>query len=562
MTSDGPQHAIDYGRGRSPFTSASAALLLIVCLLLVIASIILLPKRVSHYVTNQRLRSDFARAKAGCLNFREGAWVPVYDESEPMTRQWSHGPLEPPTHVPLVWQRLASAYSSASDAKAINLDRSPLDLGAPHLNIAFLQERISRSGKQRMLVVNVDPQHLTAGVYDADTFLRVTRDLSHYLIDRANPTDTLRFFAGQGDPQDAASFTIGFEYHGERHQIRGRLEDNDTVNFCGFGWFTEAPANGTWNLSGKGEPPDPQYALHEAVDPDRRLKLSSGAVALKFLDEKTLAYVSREHLRTLRIDSGHDLSEFELPRRYTDRVIFSPDNRALLLGSLRNRHWLWLLTATGETVRPQDDQEFGDCAFSPDSRSVLRLSKDCVQSWDVQTGNRLPDLTEHDREQPSVAGALPLLQFGQATQKHRGRRLAWGSISRCAFSPDGQQVAARMRQSNAPDAVEIYDAKTGLLVHRRQVFGNDFGWSDPVWSTNGRNVALAIDHFAYLWVPQSSSAQYRLHLPGSNSLYSAIAISPDGRWLAGANSDNDELFLWRLDDAGLPRVRAIPAQSP
>jgi WD40 repeat protein len=137
-----------------------------------------------------------------------------------------------------------------------------------------------------------------------------------------------------------------------------------------------------------------------------------------------------------------------------------------------------------------------------------------------------------------AAESPPFLVLQTATQE---------SITAVAFSPDGSLVA-----TNSFDGrLRIHDARSGEML---RAFGADVarGGRGLAFTPDGKNIVCAgfhMDKLVRLWNVESG-ALVRTYA-GHNEIEAyAIAVSPDGHWLASSGTDK-QILIWELPSGEL-----------
>ncbi|MCI0464304.1 MAG: WD40 repeat domain-containing protein [Gemmataceae bacterium] len=215
----------------------------------------------------------------------------------------------------------------------------------------------------------------------------------------------------------------------------------------------------------------------------------------------------------------------------TRALTFTPDGQGLVsLGDDAIR--LWDL-ASGTPRRRIDGKHFKALAVSPEGRTLATATmRGVVSLWDIPSG----------REVRQLEGWL-------------GARLV------LAFSPDGKTLAtAALRQwvedrghldPRAPedDTIQLWEVQTG--ESRGRLVGDQKGTTALAFSPDGRYLALgSTDGIVRLWeVPHGTCRE----LPGHIGEIRGVAFAPDGQTLVSAGADTTAL-VWD--------VRAALAQPP
>jgi hypothetical protein len=185
-------------------------------------------------------------ARAAALAARDPAYVLVTAFDLPTS-----SPLQLPGQMPVQYaERLWAEYH----------DGTAVAGRSPPRTVAFLHERLSKSGRRGLVAVEVSAQvhQVSAGRWGmfralvanrfepgamAYTGPTPTQEVLHIDVDAVRPPGPpprdrpepfhipapLRLYAGQPDPNDTSRFTIAYELQGVRGEIVGVLEDNGAV---------------------------------------------------------------------------------------------------------------------------------------------------------------------------------------------------------------------------------------------------------------------------------------------------------------------------------------------
>jgi len=264
-----------------------------------------------------------------------------------------------------------------------------------------------------------------------------------------------------------------------------------------------------------------------------------------------------------------DTPEVFVPTRHVfnlDKFAILPDGQRLLSADLSSI-MLWDME-TGRQVR-----SFGDgahrgsitgVAVSPDGRVALSGSSDqTLKLWELSTGREIRTLRGHTDDIISIAFSPDgRYALSGAWEKDSSLKLwdvttgetVWtspghsGGVSAVAFSPDGRYAIS----SGKDKTLKYWGIASGALV--RTVEEKTAGIVHS-FSSNSRYALSLIGAKDWkVWEVATGREIYTftdlLKRPAS-----ALAVSPNGRWLLRANSDEDSLSL--LDTATGNEVRTF-----
>ncbi|MEA5604515.1 serine/threonine-protein kinase [Nostoc sp. UHCC 0252] len=268
-------------------------------------------------------------------------------------------------------------------------------------------------------------------------------------------------------------------------------------------------------------------------------------------DDKTIKLwnlASKEEIHTLE---GHS--------NWIWAIAFSSDSKTLASGSADKTIKLWNLE-TGKLIRTLEGNADGvtSLAFSSDGKTLASgtASKDMkIKLWNLETGKLIRTLEGHTSGVPSVAFSpdgktlasgswdktikLWNLDTGKEIRTLQGNE---NSILSVAFAPDGVTLASGSRDK----IIKLWNLKTGKEIRTLR------GHNDKVNSVAfvpGRSqndltvVSGSSDKTIKLWNP-STGREIRTLETGSGYIY-AIAISPDGKTIAGGGSGENILKIWQ-----------------
>ncbi len=258
-------------------------------------------------------------------------------------------------------------------------------------------------------------------------------------------------------------------------------------------------------------------------------------------------------------------------------VAFSLDDHWLATASEDKTARLWEVTnpaATPHVLAGHTDAVWA-VAFSPDGRWLATASSDkTARLWEVANPAAAPRiLTGH----VNVVSAVAFSPDGRwlATASDDGTARLWevtnpaatprvltgytGIVDAVAFSPDGRWLA--IATASGDETARLWEVANPTAVPRIMArpagFVNAMGLRQHTavaFSPDGRWLATASgDETARLWEVMNPAAAPRV-LVGHEGVVAAVAFSPDGRWLATASWDNTAR-LWEVaNPAAAPRV--------
>lgn len=314
-------------------------------------------------------------------------------------------------------------------------------------------------------------------------------------------------------------------------------------------------------------------------------------------DGKRLALAAGDTVRLWDLKTRKQLQEFEAR---SNLLVFSPDGKTLAAGTW-NHVLLWD-TVTGKEPAWQTGHEtiVRYLVFSPDGRTIASLSRDdgIVRTWDAATGRQLCRFSGPSTatRQLSFIGNQTLLtvdndntvQLWDITSGHERHRFKGGKSHRdsdccvaaapagnllavadektvrlyspqtgkelrclrdavmvvkgMAFSPDGKRLAV----VHAGKRIDLWDVEKGDLLHQLKGHGGLPHWL--AYARDGETLISLTEKdglTVHLWdaATRKECGQFKIPEPDATNL---LAASPDGRFLAVADSLASRLDLWDL----------------
>jgi WD40 repeat protein len=199
-------------------------------------------------------------------------------------------------------------------------------------------------------------------------------------------------------------------------------------------------------------------------------------------------------------------------------VAFSPDGKLLAAGDSEGLVRLWeVATARQNAILKGHKDKVMAVAFSVDGKLLASGGDDkTVRLWDVATGKEKCVLKGHQN-----------------------------TVGFVAFSPDGKTLAS----SSWDYRVRLWDLASGK---EKAVLGGDRGWCYPVLFRRDGKLMIAGSEQVELWdVEKRKEQKFALKQKEYLGRWAAVALSPDGKRLAGGSALSSQLWLWDVQTGSL-----------
>ena len=274
-----------------------------------------------------------------------------------------------------------------------------------------------------------------------------------------------------------------------------------------------------------------------AFSPDGRW-LATGAVDHIV---RTWLVVRGPNRKIDRVKPGAEMS-------HADRLqalAFSPDSRWLATASANRTAQVWWV-ATGQKITQMvHGAKVNDVTFSPDGRWLATASFDhSAQLWEVTIGFELSQM-DHNYWVDGVifspngrwiaTRSARIVKIWEANTGREGVQLTHDKpVNTIAFSVDGRWLATASNHQ-----VNLWETESGREIlqieHGGLVRTLAFGLSGTGVAKKELLVVAGIDKVARLWdIAEGKLVAKLVHEDWVN----AVALSPDGQWVATASNDN------------------------
>lgn len=270
--------------------------------------------------------------------------------------------------------------------------------------------------------------------------------------------------------------------------------------------------------------------------------LATGAQLVKLWDVR-----SGNEIRSIRVTESN--APMERP------VAFNYDGSVLATGGGGVKLWD---VATGSALRtlPGDARAL---SFSPDQKTLAGADGTEIKLWDIATVQEPQTLKGSQLGVDSVAFSADgkLLAVGNSdntvvlwdTRTREQARVLRGhvsAVSAVAVSGDDKVLAnafdAGVAGITREDTIKIWDPVTGQLV--RSLTGRNTGHSIGLSNDGTRLVSGSFGSTVSLWNVSQAEAQRTITVPrGSRFVPDRVALSPDGKLIAGGGRDN-AIKIW------------------
>jgi len=204
--------------------------------------------------------------------------------------------------------------------------------------------------------------------------------------------------------------------------------------------------------------------------------------------------------------------------------------------------------------------------FSPDSRFLACTAEDGVVAFETSGFKRANTFSQYNSSEAAWCGdgtilAVPLyqenaVQLFSVTSGPEARRLITPhQVREVRSSLDGAAVVAILQ--TGPMLV-IRLAGTRERLH---LLGHTGGVPGVEFSPDGRTIAsTGKDGVIRIWDSRTGKLLQAWEGQGQHLEGQTVCFSPDGRWLASGNYQNDQVLVWALDDGR--RVLALGDGRP
>jgi len=279
----------------------------------------------------------------------------------------------------------------------------------------------------------------------------------------------------------------------------------------------------------------------QSSDPQEQ-PLTCDTLALSADGQLVAAVDRRFRLRVWNTQTGELVKSLELDHR-PDSIAFSPSNAFLAIGHHQGSVIVRGVLDDRILMQTKEPVAINDLEFSPDGRLVVVVARNRsvkvrnastgTVEWDLPgaTNVQRASFTNDGRTLVTASSDQALRLWSVATREEPRQLRVTGEPIELAFSPNGLYVAAVHRQSST--------------THDRRSIST---WMLPDDLIAGTDDAVLIARFV-----------------ARGSTIESIALSPDGRLVAAAAGDPEDMtpaqvYIWDLASRSL--IRTLPTKLP
>jgi WD40 repeat protein len=309
-------------------------------------------------------------------------------------------------------------------------------------------------------------------------------------------------------------------------------------------------------------------ALAPAVLTDIRpvVPVVSPVTSLKFSpDGKLLAVGGYREVRLIDPSNGKETATLSGSADYVRSMAFSPDGTMLAAGGGPPQRWgeikIWDLQSHRllQTMQGHKDCIYS-IAWSPDGKVIASGSYDkMVKLWDVGSGKELKNLQDHIDAVFALAFSPDGKHLASASQDRTvkvwdvaaGSRLytlsdALDALTGIAYSPSGDRIAA----AGFDKTIYLWSVGETEGALKQSLIGDEDSILALVWSPDGKTIITSSSDGSIRFRDANTLDPLRV-IDRQPEWVQALAISPDGKWLA-AGRFNGTLSLYDVRNDKAP----------